>query len=156
MALMNWLWGVNFCKLDLVWRWSCNLEIGNFWLPQQFFKKVTSAALNSLRQKGYQISVKNWIFDDPFYIKGLVLVIWVLGMIKPSGSVYFLMKWGCWGHWGHWGCWGHWGHWGCRGFKAWKITTEDFRVIQAFEISLIFMFWKKVFLGRIIKYHIEF
>ena len=37
----------------------------------------------------------------------------------------------------------HWGHWGCRGFKAWKITTEDFRVIQAFEFSFIFMVWKK-------------
>ena len=27
----------------------------------------------------------------------------VLEMIQPSGSVNFLMKWGCWGHWGHWG-----------------------------------------------------
>ena len=44
------------------------------------------------------------------------------------------MKWSCWGHWGHWGCWNHWGHWDCRGFKAWKITTEDFRVIQAKEV----------------------
>ena len=40
----------------------------------------------------YQISVKNWIFDDPFHKKGLVLIIWVLGMIKPTGSVDFLMK----------------------------------------------------------------
>jgi hypothetical protein len=24
--------------------------------------------------------------------------------------------------------------------KAWKITSEDFRVIQAFEFSFIFMF----------------
>ena len=44
-------------------------------------KKVTSAGLNSLRNKGYQISVKNWIFDYPFHKKGLVLIIWVLGMI---------------------------------------------------------------------------
>ena len=36
-------------------------------------------------QEEYQISVKNWIFDDPFHKKGLVLVIWVLGMIQPSG-----------------------------------------------------------------------
>jgi hypothetical protein len=35
---------------------------------------------------------KKWIFDDSFHKKGLVLVIWVLGMIKPSGSVNFLMK----------------------------------------------------------------
>ena len=123
---------------------------------QPVFKKMTSAGLNSLRQKNYQISVENWIFDDPFHKKGLILVIWVLGMIKPSRSVNFLMKWGCWGRWGHWGCWGHWGHWGCRDFKAWKINTEDFRVIQAFEFSFIFMFWKKVFWGRIMKYHIEF
>ena len=38
------------------------------------------------------ILVKNWIFDDPFHKKGLVLVILVLGMIKLSGSVNFLMK----------------------------------------------------------------
>ena len=40
----------------------------------------------------YQMSVKNWIFDDPFHKKGLVLIIWVLGIIKPSGSVDVLMK----------------------------------------------------------------
>ena len=117
---------------------------------------MTSAGLNSLRQKECQILVKNWIFDDPFHKKGLVLVIWVLGMIKPSGSVDFLMKWGCRGHWGHWGCWGHWGHWGCRGFKAWKITTEDFRVIHVIKFSFIWMFWKEKVLGRIKKYPVEF
>ena len=50
---------------------------------------MTSAGLNSLRQKEYLISVRNWIFDDPFHKKGLVLVIWVLGIIKPSGSIIF-------------------------------------------------------------------
>ena len=102
---------------------------------------MTSSGLKSLRHKEYQISVKYLIFDDPFHKKGLVLIIWVLGMIKPSESVNILMKWGCWGHWGYWG---HWGHWGCRGFKAWKITTEDFRVIQALEFSFILMFWKNI------------
>ena len=38
----------------------------------QFSKKVASAGLNSLRQKEYQISVKKWIFDDPFHKKGPV------------------------------------------------------------------------------------
>ena len=71
------------------------------------------------------------------------LVIWVPGMIQPSGSVKKLMKWGCRGHWGYWGCWGCWGHWGCRCSKDWKITTEDFRVIQVLEFSFILMFWKK-------------
>ena len=77
----------------------------------------------------------------------LIFVSWVLEMIKPSGSVNFLMKWGCRGHWGHWGCWGCWGHWGYWGSKAWKITTGDFRVIQVLEFSFILMFWKNIFLG---------
>ena len=113
---------------------------------------MTLAGLNSLRQKEYQILMKNLIFDNLFHKKRLVVVIWVLGMIKPSGSVDFLMKWGCWGHWGHWGCWGCRGHWGCRGFKAWKITIEDFRVILVLEFNnlrtKIISFWcfeKKIF-----------
>ena len=36
---------------------------------QPVFKKMTSAGLNSLRQKEYQISVKNWIFGDSFHKK---------------------------------------------------------------------------------------
>jgi hypothetical protein len=63
-----------------------------FEFHQPVFKKLTSADLNSLQQKGYQISVKKWIFDDPFHKQGLVLIIWVLGMIQTSGSVIFLMK----------------------------------------------------------------
>ena len=59
---------------------------------QPVFKKVTSPSLNSLRQKGYQISVKNWTLDDPFHEKGPVLVIFVQGMIKPSGSGSSVMK----------------------------------------------------------------
>jgi hypothetical protein len=47
----------------------------------QFSKKIASAGLSSLRQKGYQISMKNWIFDDPFHKKGPVLVDLVPGMI---------------------------------------------------------------------------
>ena len=107
---------------------------------QPVFKKVASAGLNSLQQKGYQILVKTRIFDNPFPKKGQVLVILVPEMIQLSGSVYFLIKWGCRGH---WGCWGHWVY---RGSKAWKITTGDFRVIQFVEISLIW-FLKKCFLG---------
>ena len=36
---------------------------------QPVFKEMTSDGLNSLRQKEYQISVKNWIFDYPFHKK---------------------------------------------------------------------------------------
>jgi hypothetical protein len=56
------------------------------------FKKVAWAGLNSLRQKEYQILVKNWISDDPFHKKGQVLIILVPGMIQPSGSVIFWLN----------------------------------------------------------------
>ena len=57
----------------------------------QFSKKITKAGLNSLQQRGYQISVKNWIFEDPIH-KGAVIVILVARMIKHSGSGRFLRK----------------------------------------------------------------
>ena len=63
-----------------------------FGFYQPVFKKVTSAGLNSHRQKGCQISVKNCIFDDPFHKKGQVLVILVQGMIQSSGSGSSVMK----------------------------------------------------------------
>ena len=72
MALMNWPWRIKICKLDLVWRWFWNAKIGNFWVPKPFFKKITSAGFNSLQQKGYQVSVAIWIFDDLFHKKGPV------------------------------------------------------------------------------------
>ena len=96
------------------------------------------------RQQGCQILVKNWIFEDQFQKKGQVLVILVPGMIQPSGSVNFLMKWGCWGHWGYWGCWGCWGHWGCRCSKEWKITSEWSRSLNS---ALFWCFEKKMFGG---------
>ena len=42
----------------------------------------------------YQISVKNWIFDDPFHKKGSVLFILVSGMIQSSepGSSFGLNR----------------------------------------------------------------
>ena len=84
------------------------------------------------------------------------MVIVVPGIIQPSVSVIFLIKWGCIGHWGHGGCWGCRGHWGSRGSKAWKITSENIKVIQVDEFSFIWMFWKQLFLGRIMKYQDEF
>ena len=56
-------------------------ELRTFEFHQPVFKKVPLAGLNSLRKKGYQILVENWIFDDPFNKKGLFLIILVLGMI---------------------------------------------------------------------------
>ena len=51
---------------------------------KQFSKKWLASTAS--QQKKYQISVKNWIFDDPIYQKGLLLVIWVLGMINRSND----------------------------------------------------------------------
>ena len=55
------------------------------------------------------------------------------------------MKQGFWGCRGRWGCRGQWGQRGCRGSKAWKITTEDFRVNNILELSFILMFWRNLF-----------
>ena len=62
--------------LKMVW----NAEIGNFWVPQQFFKKVTSAGLNSPTERVSDSSEK-LDFVDPFHKKESVLVILLLGMI---------------------------------------------------------------------------
>ena len=63
-----------------------------FVFHQPLFNKVALASLNSLQQKGYQMLIKNWIFDDPFHKKEPLLVILVPGIIQSSGSVNFLMK----------------------------------------------------------------
>jgi hypothetical protein len=41
-------------------------------VPEPFFKKITLAGLNSLQQKGYQVSVAIWIFADLFHKTGPV------------------------------------------------------------------------------------
>jgi hypothetical protein len=66
--------------------------VWTFKFHQPVFKKVTPVGLNSLRKKKVPDISKKLIFDDPFHKKGLVLIIWVVGMISPSGSVIFLMK----------------------------------------------------------------
>ena len=119
MAL-SWLWGVEWSRILMIYLWQHGQEGYPFVFHQPIFKQVALGGLNSLRQKVYQILVKKGIFDDPFHKKGLLLVMFVTGMIQRSRSVIFLMKWGCLGHWGHQGCWDCWGtgHWGCRGSKA--------------------------------------
>ena len=55
-------------------------------MPDPLFQTfLISRGLNSLRQKGCQILVKNLIFDDPFHKKGAVLVIWYQGLDQSSG-----------------------------------------------------------------------
>ena len=56
---------------------------------------LTSRGLSSLRQKRCHISVKNWIFDDPFHKKLPILVILVPVMIRllGLGSFFFLGNW---------------------------------------------------------------
>ena len=130
----------NFLEL---W-WLVSSGVVGIWVSSTSFQKNDIGWPQQPPTEIVLISVKNWIFDDPFHKKGPVLVILVPGMIQPSQSVMFLMKWGCKGHWGHGGCWGCGGHWGCRGSKVWKISTEDFRVIQVLEFSFILMFWKNI------------
>ena len=127
-----------------------------FVFNEPFFKKVATAGLNSLWQKGYQILVKNLIFDDPFHKKRIVLVIYVPGMIQRSGRVNFLMKWGCWGHWGHWGCWGCRGHWGCKVLRPGKSLLRTSESSLFLNLALFWCFEKKRYLHRTMKYHFEF
>ena len=54
-----------------VWVWSASFQKSNIGWPQQ---PPTEMLL---------ISVKNWIFEDPFHKKGPALVILVPGMIQP-------------------------------------------------------------------------
>ena len=79
-------------RILMTYLWLHGHEGYPFVFHQPLFKKVASAGLNSLQQKGYQMLVKNWIFDDPFHKKEPLLVILVPGMIQPSGSAIFSMK----------------------------------------------------------------
>ena len=54
-------------------------RIAHLCLINQVKKKNDMGWPQQPLQEEYQISVKNWIFDDLFHKKGLVLVIWVLG-----------------------------------------------------------------------------
>ena len=45
---------------------------------------------------------------------------------------------------------------GAKASKGSKITTEDFRVIQALEFSLFECSERNIFFGRIMKYQVEF
>jgi hypothetical protein len=71
---------------------SVFLRFGHLSFINQFSKKITKTGLNSLQQKGYQISVKNWIFEDPIHNKGPVLVILVAWTITQSGSGSFVLE----------------------------------------------------------------
>ena len=51
------------------------------------FQKIDIGWPQKPLQEEYQISVKNWIFDDPIHKKGPVLVIWV-----PNGDEIIKIK----------------------------------------------------------------
>ena len=60
---------------------------------------------------------------------------------------------GCWGHWGHCCyhvCWGHWGHWGFQNHSSpWNQYAIGWN-------HLILMFWKKIFLKRMMEFQVKF
>ena len=142
----KWLWEVEGSIIFLNYGAQWLQEDCTFVFYQPVFKKMTLAGLNSLFRKSVRYQWKIGFFTIYSTNRDLYWSFGFWGWSNHQDQHFFLMKWGCWGHWGHWGCWGRWGHWGCRSFKAWKTTTEDFRVILAFKFSFIFMF-KKSFLG---------
>ena len=96
---------------------------------------LTSRGLCSLRQEGCHISVKNWIFDDPFHKKLPKLVILV-----PDDQIIGIRKFFL-------------GNWALEAVeasevsqasevneagevsKAWKSTKVDFRVFQILKFN---------------------
>ena len=48
---LNWLWQIEICKLDFVWRWFWHPEIMQFEFQLPVFKEITHSGLNSLLQK---------------------------------------------------------------------------------------------------------
>ena len=85
----------NFLK---IW-WLVASGVGDIWVSSTGFQKNDISWPQQPRTEIVLISVKNWLFDDPFPQKGAVLVILVPGMTQPLESVMFLMKWGCRGSW---------------------------------------------------------
>jgi len=70
MAPFKWPRGAEILRILMIHLWLHGHEGYPFVFHQPVFKKVASADLNSLQQKGYQTLVKNWIFDDLFNKKG--------------------------------------------------------------------------------------
>ena len=48
---LNWLWQIEICKLDFLWRWFWHPEIMKFEFQRPVFKEMTHSGLNSLWQK---------------------------------------------------------------------------------------------------------
>ena len=46
VPFLNWLWKIEICKLEFVWRWFWYPEITYFEFHQPVFKKIISADLN--------------------------------------------------------------------------------------------------------------
>ena len=65
---------------------SWDLDI---WVSSTSFQKNNIGWPQQPPTEKVQISVKIWIFDDPFHKKRPVLVIWLPGGIQPSGAVFF-------------------------------------------------------------------
>ena len=115
---LNWLWQIEICKLEFVWRWFWNPEVWIYEFHQPVCKKVISADLNSLWQKRYRYQWKFGFFMIHSTKKDQFWSFDCQGVSNHQDQYFFLMKWGCKGQWGHGGCWGCRGHWGHRGSKA--------------------------------------
>ena len=121
--------------------------IVGIWVSSTSFQKSNISWPQQPPTERYQILVKYWMFDDSFHNKGPVLVILVPGMIKPSGSVNILMKWGCRGHWGQRGC---------RVLRPVKLLLRTSKSSRFLNSALFWCFENKNFGGRITKSQVWF
>ena len=133
-----------------LWCLVASWEVG-IWVSSTSFRESNTNWPQQPPTEIVLISVKNWIFDDPFHKKGPVLVILI---IQPSGSVIF------------------WWNEGVKVIEAMEVA-EAVLVIEAAEvlmsgksllrtsesssswILIYFNVLKKYFFGRFMKYHIE-
>ena len=67
---LNWILWIGYDRLKYVSKILFESSFGILRYTFLVFKKVISTGLNSLRQKGYRISVKIWIFDKFIQQKG--------------------------------------------------------------------------------------
>ena len=130
----KWLWGIKVLIIFLNYGVWWLQEVWAFEFHQPVLKKVTWDGLNSLQQRGckYQCNLDFWWSNS---LEGTNIGHLSTRDNQTIRISNYLTKWGYRGHWGHGGCWGCRGHWDHRGSKAWKITTEHFRVIQVMNLS---------------------
>ena len=147
------IWGVEMCKLVLVWKWFGSSEWRIFYLWPLDLVKSNIPVLHSLQNRMCQKSIKYWVFDDPSHIKRSF---WCQGWWKHQAQYFF---------------------WWNEGEEVIEATeaVEAVEAIEAVEVlkpekssvrtwkssrllnSALFWCFENIFFGgRIMKYQVEF